>query len=124
LVFAVAATLRWGEVKTDYFKDANLQDPILQGLIQQIKLVPISGEASRWAELVVVENSEIPLTARVDSLPGDPESPISTEDRLAKAQALLEPLMGHDDAEVLIEHWMEAPKASSLWPSLSPIRKD
>jgi 2-methylcitrate dehydratase PrpD len=124
LVFAVAATLRWGELKTDYFKDANLQDPILQGLIQQIKLVSISGEASRWAELVVAENSEIPLTARVDSLPGDPESPISTEDRLAKAQALLEPLMGQDDAEVLIEHWMEAPKASSLWPSLSPIRKD
>jgi 2-methylcitrate dehydratase PrpD len=120
----VAATLRWGELKTDYFKDANLQDPILQGLIQQIKLVSISGEASRWAELVVAENSEIPLTARVDSLPGDPESPISTEDRLAKAQALLEPLMGHDDAEVLIEHWMEAPKASSLWPSLSTIRKD
>lgn len=124
LVFAVAATLRWGELKTDYFKDDNLKDPILQSLIQQIKLVSINGEASRWAELVVAENSEIRLGARVDSLPGDPESPINTEQRLAKAQALLEPLIGQGDTEVLIEHWMDASKSSSLWPKLNSTRKD
>ena len=124
LIFAVAATLRWGELKTDYFKDSNLQDPILQLLIRQIKLVSINSNASRWAELVVTEKTQTPLKARVDSLPGDPESPISTEDRLAKAHTILEPLMGQDDTEVLIEHWMEAPKASFLWPNLSLTRKD
>ena len=116
--------LRWGELKTDYFKDDNLQDPILQSLIQQIKLVSNNGEASRWAGLVVAESSEIPLRARVESLPGNPESPINTERRLAKAQALLEPLIGQGDAEVLIEHWMDAPKTSSLWPKLNSTRKD
>jgi 2-methylcitrate dehydratase PrpD len=124
LVFAVAATLRWGELKTDCFKEANLQDPILQSLIRKIKLVPIDGEASRWAELVVVEDSHMALKARVDSLPGDPESPISIQYRLAKAHALLDPIVGRQDAAVLIEHWMEAPKTSSLWPSLSLIQKD
>ena len=124
LVFAVAAALRWGELKTDCFKESNLQDPILQSLIRKIRLVPIDGEASRWAELVVVEDSHMALKARVDSLPGDPESPISIQYRLAKAHALLDPIVGRQDAAVLVEHWMEAPKTSSLWPSLSLIQKD
>jgi 2-methylcitrate dehydratase PrpD len=124
LVFAVAATLRWGELKAEYFKDVNLRDPILQSLIQQIKLVSINSKARRWAELVVVENSEMPLTALVNSLPGDPESPISLQQRLSKAHALLEPLVEQENADVLIEHWLEAPKTSSLWPSINPIRKD
>jgi 2-methylcitrate dehydratase PrpD len=124
LIFAVAATLRWGELKTDYFNETNLKDPILQSLIRQIKLVAIDGKAGRWAELVVVENSHMPMKTRVDSLLGDPESPISIQHRLDKAHSLLEPIVGRQDAEVLIEHWMESPKTSSLWPRLSLSQKD
>ena len=92
--------------------------------MRKIKLISVDGEANRWAELVVVENSHMALKARVDSLQGDPESPISIEYRIAKAHALLDPIVGGQDAAVLIEHWMEAPKTSSLWPRLSLSQKD
>ncbi len=116
LAFAVAASLRWGDLRREHFSPTALVDDELQALLGRIELVAVDGQTGRWAELVMADSEGILRSARVEGLPGDPGLPIADAQRLHKARALLEPVLGDEASDKLIHHWLEAPDSSSLWP--------
>lgn len=116
LAFAVAASLRWGDLRREHFSPAALFDDELQALLGRIELMAVDGQTGRWAELVMADGEGTLRSARVDGLPGDPGLPIAEAQRLRKARLLLEPVLGGEASDKLIHHWLEAPDNSSLWP--------
>ncbi len=124
LVFAVAASLRWGELHREQFTPEALGDPDLRALMGRIQLVAAAEEAGRWAELSLPDAHGTLQSARVDGLPGDPSHPVTEGERLAKARTLIEPVLGGAASNVLIEHWLEAPGSSPLWPISALGRRD
>jgi 2-methylcitrate dehydratase PrpD len=116
LAFAVAATLRWGEMGREQFTPEALLDDGLQALLGRIELIAVADQGGRWAELVLADGGGTLRSARVDGLPGDPGLSISDSQRLCKARELLAPVLGGTGSESLINHWLEAPAASPLWP--------
>jgi 2-methylcitrate dehydratase PrpD len=117
LQFAVAATLLWGELRPASFEDKQLTDPKLVRLLDQIQLEAADDHPGRWAEIVVHAPGGPDDRELVLGLPGDPNLPIGTPERLAKARALMEPLLGSAPASALIEHWMEASLEAPLLPA-------
>ena len=116
LQFAVAATLLWGELRPALFEDERLSDPQLQSLLKQIQLEAADDHPGRWAELVVRQPGAPEVRDLVLGLPGDPDLPIGEPERLAKARALMEPVLGQAQACALIEHWLNAPLLAPLLP--------
>jgi 2-methylcitrate dehydratase PrpD len=116
LQFAVAATLLWGELQPASFQDERLSDPQLVNLLEQIHVEAVDDHPGRWAELIVREAGGADDSELVLGLPGDPNLPVSEPARLAKALALMEPLIGPAGAGALIEHWMEASLQAPLLP--------
>ena len=112
----MAASLRWGDLRREHFSPTALVDDELQALLGRIELVAVDGQTGRWAELVMADSEGILRSARVEGLPGDPGLPIADTQRLHKARALLEPVLGDEASDKLIHHWLEAPDSSSLWP--------
>ncbi len=124
LAFAVAASLRWGELHREQFTPEALGDAGLQALMRRIHLVAAAGESGRWAEVTLADARGHSQSTRVDGLPGDPSQPIAEEARLAKARDLMEPVLGGGDSGALIEHWLEAAGSSPLWPLRVGCRRD
>ena len=116
LQFAVAATLLWGELQPASFEEERLTDPRLVSLLEQIRVEAADDHPGRWAELIVREPGGPDDSALVLGLPGDPNMPIGEPERLAKARALMEPLLGSAGAGALIQHWLEASLQAPLLP--------
>ncbi|MEI7953510.1 MAG: hypothetical protein WCH37_12675, partial [Synechococcaceae cyanobacterium ELA182] len=116
LPFAVAASLRWGELGRQCFGSQALDDPGMQALMRRIELVAVPDGEGRWAELVMVDAEGALKSARVDGLPGDPDRPIAEALRLEKARALLQPVLGEVATARLIHHWLDADGSTPLWP--------
>ena len=120
LQFAVAATLLWGELRPASFAEERLRDPQLQSLLEQIHVEAADDHPGRWAELVVQQPGGPCARERVFGLPGDPDLPIGEPERLDKARALMEPVLGQALSNALIEHWLNAPLLAPLLPPEQP----
>lgn len=116
LQFAVAATLLWGELAPASFQQERLSDPRLGLLLKRIVLEPVDDQPGRWAELVVCQPDGTEIHELVMGLPGDPQLPIAEHERLSKARALMEPVLGPARAEDLLDHWLRADLNSDLLP--------
>jgi 2-methylcitrate dehydratase PrpD len=116
LQFAVAATLLWGELGPDLFQEEHLSNPMLRNLLGRIVIEADDEHPGRWAELRVCLPDSTEVRELVIGLPGDPHLPITESERLSKARRLMEPALGPERTEQVLQHWLEAGLDRALLP--------
>lgn len=116
LQFAVAATLLWGEFRPDLFQEERLADPMLKHLLGRIVIEADDDHPGRWAELTLCQPDATEVRELVIGLPGDPHLPITEAERLNKARILMEPALGVERTERVLQHWLEAGLDRALLP--------
>ena len=116
LQYATCITLLTGETSGKIFTDDNLNLLSVQQLLDRTKLTSDNSQSGRWAEITIVaENGDTSITT-AKNLKGDPDNPLSQDDRINKAMMLLGEHLGAQKTDLLIKHCLEAPFDQRLVP--------
>jgi len=111
LSYAIAAALVLGDLGPEAY--TNLTQPQIARLEQMVVIEVDPARTRRGAELIVEIGDERPREA-VDSVAGDPTSPITRDDVVAKFHRYAEPALGRDRTERLVRFCLEAASDESI----------
>jgi 2-methylcitrate dehydratase PrpD len=105
LSWACAAALARGNLDPDSFNETALGDPRIRALESRIEIVedPSYTAAARRAAHLTLEMSDGTLSARAEPVLGDPESPMSETEAVAKFRAFAGTSLGDAQAKALVE---------------------
>lgn len=83
--FAVAAALKFGEVRLATFQDEIVRAPDIQAFLPRVQAQEAEGDMfPRWTELVIERTDGEVITHRVEQLRGSAEVPLTTDELTAK----------------------------------------
>lgn len=105
LSWACAAALARGNLDPDAFDETALGDPRIRALESRIEIVEDRAytAAARRAAQLTLEMSDGTLSARAEPVLGDPESPMSETEAVAKFRAFAGASLGDNAAKALVE---------------------
>ena len=116
LQYATCITLLTGETSGKIFNDDNLSLLSVQQLLDRTELSSVDSQSGRWADITIVaENGDTSITT-AKNLKGDPDNPLSQDDRINKAMMLLGEHLGAQKTDLLIKHCLEAPFDQRIVP--------
>jgi 2-methylcitrate dehydratase PrpD len=127
LQYATCICLLTGSTGPDIFKRNHLTQPDIALLLDRTKLQTDNHRYGRWASLTITDRQGKISHAESTTLKGDPCNPLTTADRIKKAQQLMESHLGTDITEQLINHWLKGNLREKLIPdgiSDIPNQKD
>lgn len=116
LQYATCMTLLTGETSGKIFSHDNLSRSSVTHLLDRIQVSAVDSPPGRWAEITIIERSGKTSTTASRNLKGDPDNPLSQNDRINKAMTLIGEHLGAQDTDLLIKHYLEAPFSHSLIP--------
>jgi 2-methylcitrate dehydratase PrpD len=90
--------------------------------LERTQLLSAASKPGRWAEITVIGKDGTTSTTVSSNLKGDPGNPLSQNDRINKAKALIGEHLGAQQTDLLIKHYLEAPFNQGLVPQI--INKD
>ena len=116
LQYATCITLLTGETSGKIFCDDNLSHLSVQRLLERTQLSSVNSKPGRWAEITIFENSGTSSTTASSNIKGDPDNPLTQNDHINKAMALIGEHLGAQQTDLLIKHYLEAPFNQGLVP--------
>ena len=116
LQYATCMTLLTGETSGKIFSHDNLSRSSVTHLLDRIQVSAVDSPPGRWAEITIIERSGKTSTTASRNLKGDPDNPLSQNDRINKAMTLIGEHLGAQATDLLIKHYLEAPFSHSLIP--------
>jgi 2-methylcitrate dehydratase PrpD len=122
LQYATCIALLTGETSGKIFCDDTLNLASVQRLLERTQLSSAASKPGRWAEITVIGKDGTTSTTVSSNLKGDPGNPLSQNDRINKARALIGEHLGKQQTDLLIKHCLEAPFNQGLVPQ--SINKD
>ena len=122
LQYATCIALLTGETSGKIFCDDTLNLATVQRLLERTQLSSSASKPGRWAEITVIGKDGTTSTTVSSNLKGDPGNPLSQNDRINKAKALIGEHLGAQQTDLLIKHYLEAPFNQGLVPQI--INKD
>jgi 2-methylcitrate dehydratase PrpD len=111
LTYAVAAALVLGDLGPEAY--ANLADPRITRLEQMIQVDVDAGLARRGATLTIVVGGK-PLRETVDTVVGDPGTPMTRDGAVGKFQRYVEPTLGRRHADAVVAFFLDGDAATSV----------
>ena len=124
LQYATCICLLTGSAHPTNFNQANLKQPEIAILLSRTKLQTDPRRSGRWATLSVTDHRGITSHAEGINLKGDPSNPLTTTDRIQKAQQLMAGTLGSAATEQFVHHWLEGNLSEQLIPSTMISQKD
>jgi len=116
LSWACAAALARGNLDPDAFNETALGDPRIRALESRIEVIedPAYTAAGRRAAQLTLEMSDGTLSARAEPVLGDPESPMSETEAVAKFRAFAGTSLGEAACKTLVEQVLLGSQDSKL----------
>ena len=116
LQYATCITLLTGKTSGKIFSEEHLKLKELTLLLARTSLAADPSQSGRWAEVTVTDNNGRPLTTTSRCLKGDPGNPLKQSDRIRKAKTLISEHLGTHQADLFIQHILEASLDQRLIP--------
>ena len=111
LSYGLASTLAHGRLDPSSYTEAALSDPRVQRLEALVSLHPdpaMTGAGRRGCTLTVTSGGTI-WRHRVDTVPGDPGTPMSRAETQAKFEAYAAPILGTRHAQAIATRLLDGP---------------
>lgn len=117
LQYATCICLLRGLTEPSIFEDQQLHNIELNNLLERTKIIISEKSQGRWAKLAITTRNGLVTHSEAPNLRGDPDNPLTTEEKIKKAQNLIQKKLGQSEADKLIRHWLNADLNKSFLPS-------
>ncbi len=116
LQYASCICLLTGRTDPNIFDHSQLTNPETSLLLNRIRLQTDKHRSGRWARLRITDRQGKTSHAESTTLKGDPGNPLTTAERIKKAEQFMEGHLGTDTAARLIDHWLKGNLDEKLIP--------